>query len=68
MSRKKCSQVKTFQEPGGKGVLDDSDFGYPLEKLCRQPANQPSRGRADQAVKTTDTRCANIRKTDNRVG
>jgi hypothetical protein len=51
MSREKCSHAKIFHEPGAEAVLDDSDCRYQSEKLCRQPANQVSRGRADQAVK-----------------
>jgi len=68
MSRKKCSQAKIFYESGAETVLDDSDCRNQSEKLGRQPANQVSSGRVDRTVKTVDMRCANIRKTDNRVG
>jgi len=68
MSRKKCSQAKIFHKPWAEVVLDDWDCRNQSEKLCRQSANQVTRGRADQAAKTTEMRCANIRKTDIRVG
>jgi hypothetical protein len=68
MSRKKCSHSKIFHEPGAEAVLDDSDCRYQSEKFCRQLANQVSGGMVDQTAKTPDTRCANIRKIDKRVG
>jgi hypothetical protein len=68
MSGEKCNQAKIFQKPGTETLLDDSDCGNQLEKLYRPFAGQMSSGRADRASKTTDMRCANIRKTDNCVG
>jgi hypothetical protein len=62
MFSEKCEQVKKSHERDSKAAVDDSDCWDQSEKPCREAAGQASKGWADQAAKTADMRCANIKK------
>jgi hypothetical protein len=68
MSSEKHKEAKKSHDRDAEAVVDNSDCRDQSEKLCRQLASHASRGRVDQTAKPTDTRCANIRKTDKRMG
>ena len=68
MSRTKCSQAKIFHESGAEAVLDDSDCRDQSAKCAGRPPSGSAEEMRFKRGETADTRDANIRKTDNRVG